>query len=90
MWRIVPDERWRGNAHYAVFPDALLESPIKASSPPGDVVLAPFCGKGSAMIAALNLNRRAIGIEISVRHKNLAEAHLSEKCRKTPVPTHLT
>lgn len=84
IWRIVPEDRWRGDAHYAVFPEALLENPIKASCPPGGVVLDPFCGTGSAMIAALNLNRRAIGIEISARYKDLAEARLSEEHQKTP------
>ena len=79
IWRIVPEDRWRGDAHYAVFPEALLENPIKASCPPCGVVLDPFCGTGSAMIAALNLNRRAIGIEISARYKALAEARLSEE-----------
>ena len=90
IWRIVPEDRWRGDAHYAVFPEALLENPIKASCPPGGVVLDPFCGTGSAMIAALNLNRRAIGIEISARYKDLAEAHLSEEYQKTPDRTPLS
>ena len=78
IWRIAPEDRWRGDAHYAVFPDALLKNPIKASCPAGGVVLDPFCGTGSAMIAALNLNRRAIGIEISAHYKDMAEARLSE------------
>ncbi len=79
IWRIVPEDRWRGDAHYAVFPEALLENPIKASCPPGGVVLDPFCGTGSAMIAALNISRRAVGIEISARYKALAEMRLSKE-----------
>lgn len=84
IWRIIPEDRWHGDAHYAVFPQALLKNPIKASCPPVVAVLDPFCGTGSAIIAALNLNRRAIGIEIGARYKALAEARLSKEYQKTP------
>ena len=46
-------------------PLALLERIIKASSNEGDVVLDPFCGCGTAVDAALRLNRRWAGIDIS-------------------------
>jgi len=46
-------------------PLALLERIIKASSNEGDVVLDPFCGCGTALIAAQKLNRRWIGIDIT-------------------------
>lgn len=46
-------------------PEALLERIIKASSNEGDVVLDPFCGCGTAIIAAHGLNRRWIGIDIN-------------------------
>ena len=46
-------------------PSALLERIIKASSPPGGLVLDPFCGCGTAVHAAENLGRRWIGIDIS-------------------------
>jgi DNA modification methylase len=46
-------------------PLALLERIIKASSNEGDIVLDPFCGCGTALIAAWQLNRRWIGIDIS-------------------------
>ncbi len=46
-------------------PLALLERIIKASSNPGDVVLDPFCGCGTAIEAAKNLNRQWAGIDIS-------------------------
>jgi len=39
-------------------PLALLERIIAASSNPGDVVLDPFCGCGTAVIAAQKLGRR--------------------------------
>jgi len=46
-------------------PLALLERIIKASSNEGDVVLDPFCGCGTALVAAQKLNRKWIGIDIT-------------------------
>lgn len=46
-------------------PLALLERIISASSNPGDVVLDPFCGCGTAVAAAQKLERRWIGIDIT-------------------------
>ena len=46
-------------------PVALLERIIRASSNPGDVVLDPFCGCGTAVHAAQKLGRKWIGIDIS-------------------------
>jgi site-specific DNA-methyltransferase (adenine-specific) len=46
-------------------PRALLERIIAASSNPGDVVLDPFCGCGTAIDAAHRLGRRWIGIDIT-------------------------
>jgi site-specific DNA-methyltransferase (adenine-specific) len=46
-------------------PLELLERIIQASSNEGDVVLDPFCGCGTALVAAQKLNRRWIGIDIT-------------------------
>jgi site-specific DNA-methyltransferase (adenine-specific) len=46
-------------------PLALLERIITASSNPGDVVLDPFCGCGTAIAAAQTLERRWIGIDVT-------------------------
>ena len=46
-------------------PVALLERIINASSNPGDVVLDPFCGCGTAVAAAQKLGRQWIGIDIT-------------------------
>lgn len=46
-------------------PVALLERIIASASRPGAVVLDPFCGCGTAMVAANRLNRQWIGIDIS-------------------------
>ncbi|MCC6175259.1 MAG: restriction endonuclease [Chloroflexi bacterium] len=46
-------------------PEALLERIIQASSNPGDVVLDPFCGCGTAVAVAERLERTWIGIDIT-------------------------
>ena len=46
-------------------PEALLRRLIEASSNEGDLVLDPFCGCGTSILASHRLNRRWIGIDIS-------------------------
>ena len=46
-------------------PQALLERIIETSSNEGQVILDPFCGCGTSIIAAQGLNRRWIGIDIT-------------------------
>ncbi len=46
-------------------PIALLDRIITASSNPGDVVLDPFCGCGTAVASASRLGRQWIGMDIS-------------------------
>ncbi len=54
-------------------PLALLERIIQASSNPGDIVLDPFCGCGTAIAAAEKLGRHWIGIDITYLSINLIE-----------------
>jgi site-specific DNA-methyltransferase (adenine-specific) len=46
-------------------PLALLERIVAASSNEGDVVMDPFCGCGTALVAAERMNRKWIGIDIT-------------------------
>src|SRR5579883_1874547 len=59
-------------------PEALLERIIKASSNEGDLVLDPFCGCGTAVVAAQRLKRRWIGIDITPLAINLIKKRLSD------------
>lgn len=54
-------------------PVALLERIITASSDPGDIVLDPFCGCGTAIVAAHNLEREWVGIDISATAIDIVE-----------------
>lgn len=57
-------------------PVALLERILQASSNPGDVILDPFCGCGTALHAAQKLNRKWIGIDITHLAIALIESRL--------------
>ena len=57
-------------------PLALLERVITASSNEGDIVLDPFCGCGTAVHAAQNLDRRWIGIDICVNACKVIEKRM--------------
>lgn len=59
-------------------PRALLERILKASSNEGDVVLDPFCGCGTALDAAVVLNRKWIGIDITHVATNVIKKRLED------------
>ncbi len=59
-------------------PLALLERIISASSNPGDVVLDPFCGCGTAVHAAQKLDRQWIGIDVTHLAISLIERRLKD------------
>ena len=65
VWTIqVEDSNFPEN-DYAVFPEALVEPPIRATCPRGGTVLDPFVGSGTTAVVALRLGRKAIGIDAS-------------------------
>ena len=64
-------------------PILLLEKIIELVTDPGDLLVDPFCGSGSALVAAKLLGRRAIGIDISAEACNLTRKRLDD-----PVRTH--
>ena len=54
-------------------PLVLLERIIKASSNEGDLILDPFCGSGTTLLAAKNLGRKFIGIDLSAKAVELSK-----------------
>jgi DNA modification methylase len=62
-------------------PLALLERIIKASSNENDIVLDAFCGCGTALVAAENLKRQWIGIDVSPTACRVMAKRLRDVCR---------
>ncbi len=61
-------------------PITLLERIIKASSNIGDIILDPFCGCGTTLVAAEQLGRKWIGIDISADAIKITEKRLRQTC----------
>ncbi len=74
-------------------PEGLLVRMIITSSDEGDIVLDPFCGCGTAVVAAQKLNRKWIGIDITHLAINLMRNRLRDsfgiKADVTGEPTDL-
>ena len=60
------------NGHPAPFPLELASRLVKMFSFVGDVVLDPFCGSGTTILAAINNGRNCIGIETEVYYCDYA------------------
>ncbi len=74
VWEI-PLSKFR-QAHFAVFPEKLVELCILAGSPEGGVVLDPFLGSGTTAVVAQRLGRRFVGIEINPAYAEMARQRL--------------
>jgi site-specific DNA-methyltransferase (adenine-specific) len=66
----------RKNTHPTVKPIKLMEYLVKLITPPGGVVLDPFAGSGTTLIAAKTQGFNYIGIELTPEYVEIAEARL--------------
>ena len=66
------------DAHFATFPEKLVEPCILAGSPLGGTVLDPFAGSGTTLAVAQRLGRKAIGTDISSEYLELASKRLEK------------
>ena len=64
-------------AHFATFPEKLVEPCIKAGSKAGDWVLDPFCGSGTVGVVSRKLARRFVGVELNAAYCQLARARMA-------------
>ncbi|MEC8410799.1 MAG: site-specific DNA-methyltransferase [Planctomycetota bacterium] len=74
VWSM-PLSKYR-DAHFAVFPESLVEHCVKAGSPHKGVVLDPFCGSGTTGLVSLRIERDFIGIDCSQRYCDMASERL--------------
>jgi site-specific DNA-methyltransferase (adenine-specific) len=68
----------RTNNHPTVKPIALMEYLVKLVSREGALVLDPFAGSGSTLIACKNLNRKYIGFERESDYVEISNKRLSQ------------
>ena len=66
-------------AHFAVFPQELIEPCILVGSRVGDVVLDPFMGSGTTAQVAQQLGRKYLGCELNPEYKDLQEQRVSQQ-----------
>ena len=68
VWDIIPEDTQKRESHFAPYPLDLCRIPILATCPEGGIVLDPFCGTGTTLVAARNLDRKSVGIDISLEY----------------------
>ena len=66
-------------AHFAVFPQDLIEPCILAGAPVGGIVLDPFMGSGTTAQVAQHLGRQYLGCELNLDYKPLQNKRLSQQ-----------
>ena len=69
-------------AHVAQKPLAIMRRIIEASSNEGDTIIEPFAGTGTACVAAAELGRHFIGIELNPEYVAIAEARIAAALRR--------
>ncbi len=79
IWEIVKSREESKLKHPAMFPVGLCRRLIEIYTKKGDVVLDPFMGSGSAIIAARDLERKGIGFDINPDFVELAKKRLSQQ-----------
>ena len=65
------------DAHFATFPEKLIEPCILAGTQTGDTVLDPFTGSGTTGKVSVENSRNFVGVEINPDYKKLAEGRIN-------------
>jgi site-specific DNA-methyltransferase (adenine-specific) len=74
VWSINTEQT--SDAHFATYPQRLVEQMIKAGCPEDGIVLDPFFGSGTTGIYARKSNRNFLGIELNPEYVKIAENRL--------------
>lgn len=76
IWKI-PTKPYN-EAHFATYPEKLIEPMIDAGCPRGGIVLDPFFGAGTTGLVALKQGKQYIGIELNKEYITIAQKRLNE------------
>lgn len=74
VW-VVATRPYKG-AHFATFPETLIEPCILAGAPPGGIVLDPFMGSGTTAAVAVKHGRQYLGCELNPEYGVLQQERL--------------
>jgi site-specific DNA-methyltransferase (adenine-specific) len=66
------------DAHFAVFPERLVEACIQAGCPAGGAVLDPFLGSGTTAVVAQRLERHYLGIDCNQDYCEMARRRIAK------------
>lgn len=66
------------NLHPATFPISMASKLITLFSHEGELVIDPFSGAGTTLLAAQDLNRNAVGFDINKKYCEVAETRISQ------------
>lgn len=80
---VIPWQYTGNRLHPTQKPLAVLRPLVKAFSRPEGTVLDPFAGSGSTMVAARQLGRNYIGIELDAEYHRIASARLAKMSSAT-------
>lgn len=69
-------------AHFATYPDTLIEPCVLAGCPEGGIVLDPFMGAGTTGMVARKYGRDYIGIELNAEYVDMANKRIEEYIKK--------
>lgn len=75
VWFVSP--ACSSESHFAVMPNEIAKRCILAGSREGDVVLDPFAGSGTTLEVAVEMGRKAVGIELNPEYCNLIEKRMN-------------
>lgn len=78
-------ETIKGSKHPAIYPLFIIRELIKLLSSSGGIVLDPFVGSGTTAVAAKELNRRYIGIDINMAYCEYAKKRLQDTVTEKPL-----
>lgn len=69
----------KGYKHPAMFPNEVPEYLIKMCSQEGDLIVDPFCGSGTTLKVANDLNRRYVGFDVSSEYVKMSRLRVESK-----------
>lgn len=75
VWEVCPQPF--SKAHFAVYPEKLIEPMVLAGCPKNGLCLDPFMGSGTTGVVAKKNNRNYVGIDLNEEYINMAEARIT-------------